>query len=659
MASVRRPQLGRFPASLFAATVAFEVAAIALSWGVRPSYDTVLYAVYVVTLAGAGALIASRHPANAIGWLFCATALFTAVFADIAQGWGRRAAENGWPGGTLGEWIALWSWIPSGLAMVLTFVLFPDGRPLRPAWFAVAWVNLVGVALAAPGWAVSAELGPDFIGGRNPFAVDSRLADVARVVGTTLFLGSFVAAFVPLGLRFGRSRGVERQQLKWFAFAAACTAVILPLGPLLWNVTPIVRPLVAVALTALPVAACIAILRYRLYDIDTVINRTVVYGIVTVLLAATFGLTILLLGTALGRGSAWATAGATLAAAAAFRPLRERVQHTVDRRFNRTRYDALRRMAGFLEDLRAGRVAPEQVVTVLREVTTDPELDLHFFLPESQLYVDSSGRIVPERDGDTRGRVVIERNGQPLAVLLHGRAGQEHPVLLRRVVDAGALAVEIARLRVELRRQLAEVEASRARIIAAGNEERRRIERDLHDGAQPRLVSIGLALRHAQHQLSTSTSAEANRTLDGAVAEVAVAIEQLRELARGLPPAQLDAGLAPAFHELARRAPLPVQVKAPNERFDRGVEAAAYYIGCEGLTNALKHAHATRIVLSAGRQNGNLIVSVADDGIGGAAPAEGGGLTGLSDRVVSLGGTLHIDTARGRGTTLTVKLPCG
>jgi signal transduction histidine kinase len=244
-------------------------------------------------------------------------------------------------------------------------------------------------------------------------------------------------------------------------------------------------------------------------------------------------------------------------------------------------------------------------------------------------------------------------------MVLHDPASEEDPTLLRRVVEAGGLAIEIARLRVGLRRQLAEVEASRARIVTAANEERRRIERDLHDGAQQRLVSIGLALRHAQHELGTSSPQRASHTLDGALAEVAVAIDELRELAHGLPPAQLDTGLGPAFRELARRTPVPVEVKTPGERFDRGIEAAAYFIACEGLTNAVKHANATKILLSAGRENGNLVVAVADDGVGGAAPIPGSGLSGLSDRVAAYGGTLRIDSNRRAGTTLTAELPCG
>jgi signal transduction histidine kinase len=226
------------------------------------------------------------------------------------------------------------------------------------------------------------------------------------------------------------------------------------------------------------------------------------------------------------------------------------------------------------------------------------------------------------------------------------------------VLDAAALAVEIARLRVGLRRQLAEVEASRARIVAAGDEERRRIERDLHDGAQQRLVSIGLALRHAQHALGPEVDPDVNQTLDDAVAEITVAIDELRELARGLRPAHLDTGLGPALRDLARRAPLPVHVVANGDRCPTEIETAAYFTACEALTNAVKHARATKVELSAIHKRSRLVLVVVDDGVGGAIAQNGSGLAGLADRVAAHGGTLKIDSDAGRGTTITAEFPC-
>ena len=443
----------------------------------------------------------------------------------------------------------------------------------------------------------------------NPFG----LAGAGGVVDGVDFAGwLFVIAGIALGaaamvVRLRGARGIERQQLKLVLTVGSVAATVAALLMATWLVWPTGHlqariAVVGLCFASVPLVAGVAILRYRLYEIDVVVNRTLVYVALTLILAAAFAATVVLLGTLLGRGSGWATAAATLVVAVAFRPLRARLQDAVDRRFNRARYDALRRMAEFLEDLRAGRAAPERVEGVLREVLSDPRLELLFFLPESELYVDARGVPVPDSPDDGRERIAdrARRVSRSAWCCTTPRAARI-PILLRKVVEAGGLAIEIARLRVELRRQLAEVEASRARIVAAGNEERRRIERDLHDGAQQRLVSIGLALRHAQHELGTSSPErrQPHARRRGRRGR-AYAIDELRELARGLPPAQLDAGLGPALRELARRAPLRVEVNAPRERFDRGVEAAAYFIACEGLTNAVKHAHATRIVLSAG-----------------------------------------------------------
>jgi signal transduction histidine kinase len=651
-------RLKPFPAALFGLTLAVELAAVVLSWDLESRYDTILYSVYAVTLAGAGALIASREPRNPIGWLFCVSALVSAVMADAAQGWALRAGEEGWRGGDVAELLASSGRQTSGLCWILAFLLIPNGRLPGRRWRVVVWLAVLGTAMTMVGWSLDEDL-YDFPSGHNPFAIEGLPTRALFAVGVALMIAAMLASAASVVVRFRRSHGVEHHQLKWFALAAGFAALVLPLSFALWFVTPVAPVLIAVALTALPIAACIAILRYRLYEVDVVVNRTLVYGVVTVLLAAVFAATTVLLGTALGRGSGWATAGATLVVAVVFRPLRAWVQDSVDRRFNRARYDAVHRMTEFLETLRNGRAAPEEVEGVLRELSSDPRMELHFLLPESELYVDARGVPARRLAHDVRERIPIERGGQPLGMVVLSPATAEQRELLKSVVEAGGLAIEIARLRVELRRQLAEVEASRARIVTSANEERQRIERDLHDGAQQRLVSIGLALRHAQHELDTSSPERASHTLDGALAEVAVAIDELRELAHGLPPAQLDAGLGPAFRELARRTPMPVEVKTPSERFDRGLEATAYFIACEGLTNAVKHANATRIALSAGQENGKLVVSIADDGVGGARAIRGSGLSGLSDRVAALGGTLRIESHQAAGTTLIAELPCG
>ncbi|MGD9998213.1 MAG: histidine kinase [Ilumatobacteraceae bacterium] len=643
------------PAALVVATLVIEVVAVALSWGLEPAWDTLLYALHAVTIVGVGAMIVSRHPGHRIGWLFIVDGVFTAVAADLAQGWGLRAAEHGWPGGPFGEWLALSSWIVTAPGGVLVFIWFPGGHLTRRGWKVVAWASVFGAAVALPGWAMDPDLGDQFVGGRNPYAVAGAPIDLLLGVGMPLFLGSLVVAIVPLIQRLRRSSGVERLQLRWFVFASACAAVVLPTVAVLWSVVPALRPLTALALTAMPVAAGVAILRYRLYDIDLVISRTVTYVALTVLLTGVYAAIAVALGAAVGRSSAWVTAGATLAVAAVFRPLRVRIQNAVDRRFNRTRFDALQQMTRFLDDLRAGRAAAEDLEPALRRVLDVDDLEVRLSLPHGAT-VRLSG--TPAADDLAAGQMrwPIRHAGTLLGTVVGPAELAERHSLVTKVLEAASPAVEIARLRVELRHQLDEVEASRARIVAAADHERRRIERDLHDGAQQRLVSIGLALRHAQHALGCA-AVEVSRTLDEAVAEITVTIDELRELARGLRPAALDAGLGAALRDLARRAPLPVEVEADGQRFPPDIETAAYFCACEGLTNAVKHSRATKVVLSAHRDNGTLLVSVADDGVGGVDTHRGSGLTGLSDRVSAHGGTLRIDSG-GRGTTLLAEFPC-
>ena len=628
----------------------------------------VSFLVLAMTFASVGALVARRVPGNRIGWIFLLTGLANSVqllswqYADVGL-----HATNRLPGATAAAvFNTLIGEATAGL-LGLSLLLFPDGRLPSRRWRPALVSCLVGMALLVLAGAL--RPGPY----AEPFAKVSNplgLAGARGVIDGVDFAGwLLVIAGIGLGaaamvVRLRGARGIERQQLKLVLAVGSLVATVAALLMSTWLVWPTGHLQLRIAVLGLcfasvPLVAGVAILRYRLYEIDVVVNRTLLYVALTLILTAAFAATVVLLGALLGRGSGWATAAATLVVAVVFRPLRSQLQNAVDRRFNRARYDALRRIADFLEDLRAGRAAPEEVEAVLRQVLSDPRLELLFFLPGSELYVDARGVPVSDIPDDGRGRVPVERGGQPLGLVLHNPASQENPTLLRKVVEAAGLAIEIARLHVALRRQLAEVEASRSRIVAAGNEERRRLERDLHDGAQQRLVSIGLALRHAQHELSTSSPERASLTLDGALAEVALSIDELRELAHGLPPAQLDAGLGPALRELARRVPVRVEVKAPGERFDRGLETAAYFIACEGLTNAVKHADASRIVLSAGRENEKLVVSVIDDGAGGATPTPGSGLSGLADRVAAYGGSLRIESDRGAGTKLIAELPCG
>ena len=645
----RRAHIAVRPVVVFITLVVAEVGAVVLSWGLEPWTDTAIYMAYATVIAGAGVVVASKYPRNAIGWLLLWLGLSQAALSDLAQGYGLRAHQRGWPAGTLAEWVSSASVVTQMVPLFLLWLLFPTGRFLARRWGWVVAVGVVAAMLTIGGYVFSERSNVDFAGGSNPYVVERLPTAAMWAIGNVLLVVVLIASAAALVVRFRKSARLERQQLKLFGFAVAIAVVVLPLGPFMWERYPLARVVVALALLGQPVAVCVAMMRYRLYEIDRVVSRTIGYTLVTAMLVAVYGAMVVALGAVVGRSSAWVTAGATLAAAAAFRPVREHAQSLVDRRFDRSRYHALARIDAFIDDLRSGRAAPEQVETVLREVTGDPDLTIHH-----RGHSNVAG--TSETGGDLRGLPVM-RGEVRVAVITGTSIHGERQSLINEVVAAAGLAIEIAGLRVELRHQLDEVEASRGRLLAVADGERRRLERDLHDGAQQRLVSIGLALRHAQHQLDVDDRADASSTLDDAVAEIAVAIDELRELAHGLRPSSLDAGLGSALRELARRAPLPVTVDSTVERAAPDAETTAYFVASEALTNAVKHAHATRVAVCADRRDGKLIVRVADDGIGGATPHSGSGLRGMADRLAVVGGTLTIDSGL-TGTTVIASIPC-
>ena len=664
-------------AALWAITVTAAVGSVvllAMSWDraltddVFSGFGGLSFATLSIAFASTGAIITARVVDNAVGRLFLLIGLLLATgllgYQYAAYGLTR---PGGVPAMATAAWLSNPVSQPSAALIGLSLMLFPDGRLASARWRGAAGLCWLAAALLS----VPSILEPGSL--PAPFASLSNPLDVDGIRGATIAAENFGWVLAVLGMGLGaaslalrrrRSRGDVRQQLKLVLAVGAVVAFATMLDMLTWFAWPhgglAVRiGIIGVLLSVFAVAVGVAVTRYRLYDVDVAIERTVVYGALTFMLAGAYAVTALALGTTLGSDSDWVTAGATLIVAFAFRPLRSRLQDLVDRRFSHARYEAIQRVSEFLERLRSGRAAPEEIQPLLRELLSDPELEMRFFLPESEVYVDTSGMQVHDDPGDTRVRTPVLRAGVPVAMVLHRPTGPQRPDPLVRLVETGGLAIEIARLRVELRRQLAAVQASRSRIVAAGNAERRRLERDLHDGAQQRLVSIGLQLRHAQHQLGSGEPGHADQTIDRAVTELAVAIDELRELAHGLPPAQLDAGLDPALRELAGRAPLPVEVHTTPERYSVGVEAAAYFIACEGLTNAIKHSHASTVVMSAQRRNGHLIVRITDDGIGGVVENHGSGLRGLHDRVAAHGGKLHVESAPERGTILTAELPCG
>jgi signal transduction histidine kinase len=292
----------------------------------------------------------------------------------------------------------------------------------------------------------------------------------------------------------------------------------------------------------------------------------------------------------------------------------------------------------------------------------DPTIELVYWLPDDKRFVDAGGQTY-ELPHPRTGRAFtrVEREGDCVAAIVHGALlVEEQRDHVNAIGAAASLALENERLDAELRAKVDELRASRERMLRIGLEERRRLERDLHDGAQQRLVSMALNLRLARTRLREEPEA-AEELLAGAGAELDAALDELRELARGIHPAVLSArGLDTALETLARRAPVPVELgRMPGERLPEAVELAAYYVVAEALTNVAKYASATYASVDIERQNGRLVVEVADDGVGGADPAEGTGLRGLADRLAVIEGRLEIASEPGRGTTVTARIPCG
>jgi signal transduction histidine kinase len=292
----------------------------------------------------------------------------------------------------------------------------------------------------------------------------------------------------------------------------------------------------------------------------------------------------------------------------------------------------------------------------LARALRDPTLTLAFPSVNGAGFVDPEGRAidVPPSSDARRGVTRVERDGELLAALLYDPAIEvEDPGRIEAVSSMAGMALENERLAAQVRAQLEEVRASRARIVDAADAERRRIERDLHDGAQQRLVALAMRLDQAR-----GNAVGAREVIDSTTDELLLAIREVRDLAHGLHPTILtERGLAAAVEALAERAGLPVEAHVSSERFAPEVEAAAYFMVSEALTNASRYADARRVRIEASLESGQLIVTVTDDGRGGADPRRGSGLQGLTDRISAAGGTLEIDSPPGRGSRIRAWLP--
>lgn len=658
--------LPRLSAYVLAALVVLEVVALAVFVGVADQPVTRVAVASVLSLfsVAVGVVVARRRPTNWVGMLLVLVALvpinqaFDDMYADVVQTHpGLLPVWDVVLGLSPGMW--MWLFVPPALLILV----FPDGRLPGRRWRWVAYgLVIVPLLFMFPAAADPTPFDPPFAD--VPHLV--RLSDPwDRVVGgfglalLPVFLGLLVASAASMVVRYRRASGIVRTQVKWFMLGAMSLPATLLLGwaGYLFLGSPDLV-LVGFALTylVLPLATAIAVLKYDLYDVDKVISTAAAYGAITVALLAVFTLTSFLVGLAAGRASPIAAAAATAICAAVLAPLRTRIQRRVDRRLYPLRRAALAAIDGLRVRTYAGEAQPEQLEAVLQSALRDPRVRVGYLVPGRIGLVQADGSPLSVDGGR---RVPVRVGGHEIGALIGGTVAS--PELVGELADASALLVEIVRLRIELRQALGEVESSRARLLHAGYEERRRLERDLHDGAQQRLVSLGMALRLAQRHLDDS-SVDLNSLLDSSVAELAAAVAELRQIAHGLRPSSLDDGLGPALSSLASKVPIPVTVEVTGDvsvdQLPDDIATTAFFVASEAMANAVKHAHPETIGLRVSRMDGQLTVQVHDDGRGGASLRPGAGLAGIADRVAAAGGALSVSSPAGHGTVVEAVLPC-
>jgi signal transduction histidine kinase len=656
--------LGSFGAVAALCLVAASAALLAASFDVGDAVYAGVAALLSLPALGLGWLILRQVPDNVVGSLLCLLGLlpnvlaFASAYSSVVQ---RR------PGllpvsdllVTLGPGDWMWLYVPPALLLLY----FPTGRLLSSRWRAVV-VALLGVPIA---FDLLVAVIPDpfpapFAGRRRVFG----LANGAALIGArgaafaliVVLMGLLIASAVSLVLRYRRSADVvERAQLRWFAVAALAVPAALALCWLSYLTTRqanLVLLGLAVVWVAVPTATGIAILRHDLYDVNLIVSVAVTYLAISAALIMVYGLASV--------GAAWLVhepspllaVAVTAICAVALSPIRRRLQRGVDRRLYPTRQRALFAVADLLSRTHAGTARPEQLEDVLRRSLSEPDLRVAYLLPGQHQLMGLDGRPIVTDPLDPANPTPVSLNGHQIGAILGGK--RTSPPLLRQVARAAALLVEVTRLRLEVATALTEVETSRRRLQTAGYAERQRLERDLHDGAQQRLVSLGLALRLAQRHL-TESRADLHGLLEHTVAELGTAVAELRQLGHGLRPSCLDDGLGPALATLTTATPVPISIDVRAGDLPDTVATTAYFLVAEAVANAVKYADPHQISVSVQQAESQLTVQVCDDGRGGADP-RGSGLSGMVDRVAAAGGLISIRSPQHQGTTVEAVLPC-
>jgi signal transduction histidine kinase len=641
---------------------------------------------------------------NPIGWLLLAAGAcegLMGVFSGYAA-LGVITYPGALPAAQQVGAVAEWLFFPVVSVLACVFLLFPTGTLRSPRWrpvlvlnFAATGLLLIGfilvprpVALPAPGgYTLTYE---------NPFGVPGAgralsSVPVNTINSLTLVSLPFLAAgALSLILRYRAGGGDLRRQINWVALTGAAFAlvqlvaiagIVADHGKQPPTTGAAYAASAVIGLLGFPAAITFGILKYRLYEIDVIVNRAVVYGLVSTGLTAVYAAIVLGIGTLAGQqDSPVLTIAAAVAVALLFQPARQRARRVANRLVYGERATPYQVLSDFADDV-AGQLdydkAVAKMVTVLAGATgairaeawirVGPELRPVTIWPDGS----SPGAVLPLADGgqlpafEAASRAVAVRHGDELLGALALLKPRNEPLtqaedkLLQHLASQAGLVFRNGRLTAELQATIQELRASRRRLVEAQDAERRKIERNLHDGAQQQLVALSIQLGLLDE---SADDADAVRQLTPELQKSArAALDDLRALARGIyPPLLADQGLVRALQAQARKTALPVTIEADGvDRYPQDAEATVYFCALEALQNVAKYAGASRADVRLSCSGGSLHFTIVDDGIGfdTAAARDGTGLQGLTDRLAALGGTLHIRSQPGHGTTLSGRLP--
>ncbi|TMC41803.1 MAG: sensor histidine kinase [Chloroflexi bacterium] len=643
----------------------------------RPNASDVVSVFPILAFATVGALIASSQPRNRIGWFLIATAI-AATFLSLPKFYAGLAIDLGlrWlPAPEWVYWVSQFSWIVVvELFLVLLPLYYPDGRLPGRRWRLVLWSSAAIVIIA-----VITALDPASVptGVTNPMGIRA-LAGISNflfIPFTVILLGTSLAAVLSLVVRYRRGDGQDRQRLKWLM--AATTLLLLSFA---LNLTVVLNDLlIPLVAAAVPIAIGIAILRYRLYDIDLIINKTLVYGGLAAVITAVYVLVVINIGALVGGSQRlWLSLLTTAVIALAFQPLRARAQRLANRLVygkRATPYEALSQFSEHLSETFSHEDILDRMARILAQGTGAERAEVWVRAGQRLVLASSSppaaepltplvmqNGTLPEMQRDTI--VPVSHAGELLGALAVDKKRGEtmNAVEQKMVTDLAGqagLVLKNAGLNRELLARLDDLRASRQRLVTAQDEERRRIERNLHDGAQQHLIALKMKVGLAEGVAEPDSKARA--ILAQLKHDADEAIDNLRELARGIyPPLLASDGLGPALRAHSHRVTVPVELELEDmPRQPREVEGAIYFCCLEALQNVVKYAQASRVRLRVWLSASTITFRVEDDGKGfdPAAVVRSSGLQNMRDRLEALGGSITIQSALGKGTVVEGRLP--